>query len=326
MERVVSGIQPTGELHIGNYLGATEHCINLLEKYECIFFIADYHAITIEYSPSEMKDRVINTAMSWMASGLDPKKCLFFVQSQVPEHTELCWILNTVTPMGELSRMTQFKEKARYHKKNINAGLFNYPVLMAADILLYKASIVPAGEDQVQHIELCRDIARRFNLRYKKIFPEPKPWGGSQIRILGLDGKTKMSKSLNNHIGLCDDPNLIWEKLKGAYTDEARKRRHDPGRPTLCNMFSLHNFFSSSSEKEKIKQECMSAGIGCFDCKKILHKNISLRLAPIRERFYELSKDPKSTWEILNEGALKSRKIAQNTLQEVKETLGLFRT
>ncbi|MDP7126760.1 MAG: tryptophan--tRNA ligase, partial [Candidatus Marinimicrobia bacterium] len=235
-KRLFSGIQPSGEVHIGNYLGAIKNWTSLLDKYDCIFSIVDYHAITVEYDPAEMQKMIINAAATNIAAGLDPDRCIIFVQSQVPEHTELTWILNTLTPMGHLERMTQFKDKAGQNEKNVNVGLFDYPVLQTADILLYKGSAVPVGDDQVQHIELSREIARKFNSRYGKLFPEPQHILSNAPRIMGLDGKNKMSKSMNNYISLIEDPEAIWKKLSRAVTDENRKRRDDPGNPDICNV------------------------------------------------------------------------------------------
>jgi tryptophanyl-tRNA synthetase len=218
-KRLFSGIQPSGEVHIGNYLGAIKNWIKLLDDYDCIFSIVDYHAITIEYEPCEMQKRIINAAATNIAAGLDPDRCIIFVQSQVPEHTELTWILNTLTPMGHLERMTQFKDKAGQNEKNVNVGLFDYPVLQTADILLYKGCAVPVGEDQVQHIELSREIARKFNTRYGEFFPEPQHILSNAPRIMGLDGKNKMSKSMNNYISLIEEPDAIWKKLSSAVTD-----------------------------------------------------------------------------------------------------------
>lgn len=254
-KRLFSGIQPSGEVHIGNYLGAIKNWVGMIDRYDCIFCIVDYHAITVEYDPKEMQNRIINAAAVNIAAGLDPNKCILFVQSHVPEHTELAWILNTVTPMGHLERMTQFKDKAKQHRDNINAGLFTYPVLQAADILVYKAEAVPIGEDQVQHIELAREIARKFNSRYGEIFPDPKEILSDAPRIMGIDGKTKMSKSRDNYISLVESSESIWKKLSTAVTDENRKRRTDPGNPEICNLFTLHKHYSSIEQIERINRD-----------------------------------------------------------------------
>src|SRR6059058_742388 len=240
MSRIFSGIQPSGSLHIGNYLGAVKNWVDLQNKYESLFCVVDYHAITLPYRPADLRARTRDMALSLLAAGLDPEKCTLFVQSMVPEHTELAWIFNTLTPLGELERQTQFKEKAS-REESVPAGLLNYPVLQAADILLYRAELVPVGEDQLQHLELSREIARKWNARFDDrgffAFPEPQALLSTAKRVLGLDGQAKMSKSLGNTIGLLDSPETIWEKLKPAATDPARVTRKDPGNPDICNIF-----------------------------------------------------------------------------------------
>ena len=322
-KRLFSGIQPTGEVHIGNYLGAIKNWVKLLGKYECIFSIVDYHAITVEHNPKDMPQRILRVATVDIAAGLDPERCTIFIQSHVQEHVELAWILNTVTPIGHLERMTQFKDKAARHRENVNAGLFAYPVLQAADILLYKAEIVPVGEDQVQHLELSREIARKFNSRYGDIFPEPKELLSDAPRVMGLDAENKMSKSMNNYISLIEEPEAIWKKLSRAVTDENRKRRDDPGNPYICNVFTLHKYFSKESEIERINKECRTAEIGCVDCKRILWNNMVEELKPIRERSLELINNPATVIDTLNTGAEKCRKIAEETMKEVRSLMGL---
>src|SRR5689334_11651446 len=244
MSRIFSGIQPSGALHIGNYLGAVKNWVELQHKYESFFCIVDYHAITIPYDPADLRTRTADMALGLLASGLDPEKCTLFVQSRVPEHTELQWIFNTITPLGELERQTQFKEKAA-RQESIMAGILNYPVLQAADILLYKADLVPVGEDQVQHLELSREIARRWNAKFGEgYFPEPQARLTPTRRIMGLDGQAKMSKSIGNTVGLLETPDEMWKKLRPAVTDPARVRREDPGTPEICNIFHLHKAFS----------------------------------------------------------------------------------
>ncbi len=323
MSRIFSGIQPSGELTIGNYLGAIRNWIALIEKYDSIFCIVDLHALTIQYDPSRMQNRIRAAAAANIAAGLDPEKCVLFVQSHVPEHTELTWYFNTVTPMGDLGRMTQFKEKSRQHRENINVGLFGYPVLQAADILLYKADHVPVGADQVQHIELSREVARKFNSRFGEIFPEPKALLSPSPRIMGLDGKSKMSKSMNNYIGLVEEPESIRKKLATAVTDENRKRRTDPGNPEICNLFTLHKSFSDAAEVETIDGECRSAGIGCVECKRRLADNMLKELDPIRERYHDLEKRPDDIADILRSGARHCSEIAAKTMEEVRDAMGL---
>ena len=316
-KRLFSGIQPSGDVHIGNYLGAIRNWVRMIDQYDCIFCIVDYHAITIEYNPEDMQKRILNAASVNIAAGLDPNRCIIFVQSHVPEHTELAWILNTVTPIGHLERMTQFKDKSKQHRENINAGLFTYPVLQAADILLYKGEAVPVGEDQVQHIELCREIARKFNMRYGETFPDPMEILSEAPRIMGLDGKTKMSKSLGNY-------ESIWKKLSTAVTDENRKRRTDPGNPDICNLFTLHKYFSKKEQIDRINVVCRSAEIGCIECKKILSDNIVEALTPIRYRYEQLIKNPDYLLDLLHTSAKKCKNIAENTMIEVKKKMGLI--
>jgi len=322
-KRLFSGIQPSGDVHIGNYLGAIKNWVQMIEQYDCIFCIVDYHAITIEYDPKEMQRCILNAAAVNIAAGLDPNRCTIFVQSYVPEHTELAWILNTITPMGHLERMTQFKDKSKQHRENINAGLFTYPVLQTADILLYKGEAVPVGEDQIQHIELAREIARKFNLRYGETFPDPQEVLSAAPRIMGLDGKTKMSKSLGNYISLVETPESIWKKLSTAVTDENRKRRTDPGNPEICNLFTLHKHFSKKEQIDRINVVCRTAEIGCIECKKILSDNIVEVLTPIRYRYEQLIKDTTYLLDLLHTCAKKCKNIAENTMSEVKRKMGL---
>jgi len=323
-ERLFSGIQPTGGLHIGNYFGAIKSWVKLQEKYECIFGIVDYHAITVNYNPEEMRRRILDCAISYLACGIEPEKSILMLQSLAPEHTELAWILNTVTPLAWLERVPTFKEKVSQHPQNINTGLLDYPVLMAADILLYKSVVVPVGEDQLPHLELTREIARKFNKTFGYTFPEPREITGRGARILGLDGVNKMSKSLNNCIYLSDSPQVIWEKLSTAVTDTNRKRRKDPGNPEVCNLFSMHKLVSKKEEIEMVRRGCQRAGIGCLDCKKILAENMSQELEPIRERQNMLWENLKDVEDIIKEGSNKARMIARQTLKEVKEKIGLY--
>jgi len=322
--RVFSGIQPSGELHIGNYLGAIKNWVALTETYDCIYCIVDLHAVTIPYESSELQGRIHDLAVGVLASGLDPARCTLFVQSAVPEHTELQWLLNTVTPLGELSRMTQFKDKSD-RVETVSAGLLNYPVLQAADILLYRADRVPVGEDQAQHLELTREIARRWNGRFGDYFPEPQALIGGGKRILGLDGASKMSKSQNNTIPLLADEEELWSVIRTAVTDPARVRRDDPGNPDVCNVFSLHRHFTSEEERAEIDTLCRTAGIGCVDCKKRLAANMAAELAPIQERAAELGANPERVREILDEGARRARSIASVTVAEVYDRMGLGR-
>ena len=281
MDRIFSGIQPSGEIHIGNYVGAIRNWVKLTDRYNCIYCVVDYHAITIEYEVELMQKRILETATILIGCGLTPDKCIVFVQSHVPEHTELAWVFNSITPIGELERMSQFKEKSKQHRQNINMGLLGYPVLQAADILIYKAGYVPVGEDQTQHVELSREIARKFNARYGETFPEPQVLLSTAPRILGTDGNAKMSKSMNNAIGLLEPPEVIREKLRTAATCPHRERRSDPGHPEHCNIFTMHQAFSKSDQIDNVEQGCRTAGIGCIECKEILFKTFLDLIDPL---------------------------------------------
>ena len=323
MSRIFSGIQPSGSLHIGNYLGAVKNWVDLQHKYESFFCIVDYHAITVPYEPADLRTRTADMALSLLAAGLDPSKCTLFVQSRVPEHTELAWIFNTITPLGELERQTQFKEKAS-REESVPAGILNYPVLQAADILLYRAELVPVGEDQVQHLELSREISRKWNARFGvDFFPEPKPLLTPTRRVMGLDGQAKMSKSLGNTIELLEDPASIWEKLRPAATDPARVRRTDPGTPEVCNIYHLHKAFSPPATVEHVAVQCRTAGWGCLDCKKVLHESMEKELTPIRARAKEIAANPKKMADTLAVGADHARAMARQTMAEVKTKMGL---
>jgi tryptophanyl-tRNA synthetase len=325
MPRIFSGIQPSGELHIGNYLGAVKNWVRLQTEFESIFCIVDYHAIIPAYEHAHFKQRRHEMAVSLLAAGIDPSKATLFVQSSVPAHTELAWILGTMTPLGELERMTQFKDKSQ-RQESVNAGLLNYPILQAADILLYRADRVPVGEDQVQHLELSRVIARRWNNAFspeKDFFPEPQPLLTPSRRIMGLDGQTKMSKSTGNTIGLIESPESIWEKLRPAMTDPARVKRTDPGTPEICNIYHLHKAFSPPETVTHVALQCSTAGWGCIDCKKVLHAAMEVELTPIRARAKELAAHPKRVDEALAAGAEKAGKIARETLGAVRSAMGI---
>jgi tryptophanyl-tRNA synthetase len=325
MKTVFSGIQPSGELHLGNYLGAIRNWVELQESYFCYFCIVDLHAITQDYEPRELAQRTHDMAVDLLACGIDPERCVLFVQSHVQEHAELAWILNCVTPFGDLSRMTQFKDKSQRQADNINVGLFDYPVLQAADILLYRAQFVPVGQDQVQHIELSRRIARAFNRRWSKAFPEPEPLLSKVPKLLGLDGAAKMSKSMNNTIPLGATDKKIRKLLAGAMTDPQRVTREDPGDPDVCNIHTLHTFFSGDEQLAWVREGCTTAGIGCVDCKGALADNIIEHLGPYRERKAELDANPDRVREILEAGAERARKTARQTMEKVRKKVGLWR-
>ena len=320
--RILSGIQPSGELHLGNYLGAVENWVRLVDDYDSFYCIVDLHAVTIPYEPGELPGRVFDLAVGLLASGLDPDRCTLFVQSAVPQHAELQWLLNVVTPLGELQRMTQFKDKSDQFDA-VNAGLLTYPVLQAADILLYHADRVPVGEDQQQHLELTREVARRWNARFGEYFPEPRPLFTKARRILGLDGVAKMSKSMGNVIPLLAGPDELRSTIRTAVTDPARVRKDDPGNPHVCNIFALHGFISDLAERDDIEILCQTAGIGCVECKDRLSANLADYLAPVRERANALRADPARVREILGDGAASARAVAEATMSEVRARMGL---
>jgi len=325
MKTVFSGIQPSGELHLGNYIGAIRNWVLLQDQYRCVFCVVDYHAITQTYEPKEMGKRVHDMVIDLLALGIDPERSTLFVQSMVPEHTELCWVFNNVTGFGDLERMTQFKDKSESQPENINVGLFDYPVLQAADILLYKGELVPVGQDQVQHIELARRIARSFNHRWGKVFPECQPLLTSTPKLLGLDGKAKMSKSLGNQIALGVDDKKLRKLLGRAVTDEKRVNREDPGDPDVCNVFTMHQTFSTDEDRAWVREGCTTAAIGCVDCKGRLADRVGEHLGPYRERRAQLLAEPERVKAILHAGAEKARALAQRTMAEVRGKLGLWR-
>ncbi|MEP6621161.1 MAG: tryptophan--tRNA ligase [bacterium] len=324
MARIFSGIQPSGELHIGNYLGAVKNWVVLQNTMESIYCIVDYHAIIAAYEPNQLRERRREMALGLLAAGIDPDKATVFVQSDVPEHTELAWIFNTVTPLGELERQTQFKDKSQ-RMESVNAGLLNYPILQAADILLYRADRVPVGEDQLQHLELSRVISRRWNAQYspgEDFFPEPQPLLTPTRRIMGLDGQSKMSKSTGNTIGLLESKDEIWAKLRPAVTDPKRIKKTDPGTPEVCNIYHLHKAFSTESTVEHVAEQCSTAGWGCIDCKKVLLDSMETELVPIRSRAESLRANPAVVDDALARGAARCRELAQETMRAVRDRMG----
>jgi tryptophanyl-tRNA synthetase len=326
MPRIFSGIQPSGELHIGNWLGAVQNWVTLQASYDCIYCVVDLHAITGKYDQASLAQRTRDMAIGLLASGIDPGRAVLFVQSHVPQHSELQWLLNTITPIGELERMTQFKDKAQRFE-SVPAGLLNYPVLMAADILLYRADLVPVGEDQTQHLELAREVARKWNAEFgagEDWFPEPKPLLTEAKRIMGLDGQAKMSKSLGNTIGLLDTPEEIWQKLRPAKTDPARVTKKDPGTPEICNLYHLHQYFSPPETVATVAENCRGARWGCLDCKRVLSDNMIATLAPIRARALELQARPERVDQILGDGAATARRLAGETMREVRARMGFL--
>jgi tryptophanyl-tRNA synthetase len=323
--RIFSGIRPTGNIHIGNYLGAIKQWIELQEKNECIFCIVDLHAITTPYDPKELQKNIMDTAAIYLAAGVNPDKSVIFVQSQVKEHSELAWLLETITPMGELSRMTQFKEKSKQHKDYINAGLFAYPVLMAADILLYKGQGVPVGEDQKQHVELTRTIAKKFNQKFDKIFDEPEailPKTGARIMSL-TDPKKKMSKTDDpkSYISLFDSPEAITKKIMSAETDSGKDVTYNATKkPGISNLLTIYSLISGKTTQELEKQ---FKGKGYGEFKKSLAQALVNYLEPFRRKQVELQTRDVYVQEILNKGASRAKTIAETTMQEVREKMGL---
>lgn len=323
MARVMSGVQPTGNLHIGNYLGALVNWVRLQQEYEVFYCVVDLHALTQRPQPQALQQAVREVTIGVLASGVDPERATLFVQSHVPQHTELAWVLTCVTQLGDLNRMTQFKDKSQQQPDNVNAGLFTYPVLQTADIVLYRADRVPVGEDQEQHLELARETVRRFNGIYGETFPEPQVVRSPAPRVLGLDGETKMSKSRNNEIGLFETAEETMQKLRGAKTDPARLRRTDRGNPLVCNVFSYHGFFTDAARRAEIDAGCRSAALGCVDCKKMLAASLEAVKGPIRERAAALRAAPGRLDEILAAGAAKARVVAEETMTVVRERTGL---
>lgn len=322
--RVFSGIRPTGRLHIGNYLGAIKTWLKLQEEADCIFAVVDYHGITTPFDPKEIEKEKYEVVLDYLAAGIDPKKSILMIQSQVPEHTELAWILGTITPVSHLERIPTFKEKVALHPEYVNLGLLSYPVLMAADILIYKSNAVPVGEDQLPHIELAREIAKRFNKMFGKTFPLPEAVLSRGARVMSLiDPTKKMSKTGGEGILLSDSPQVIWKKLAPAVTDPARKKITDPGNPDVCNIYSLHKLLSRHEEVRMVNKNCREAKFGCLDCKKILAKNLETEFKDFRERRKKFEKNPEEVREIIIKGSNKARQIAYKTLAEVKKKIGL---
>lgn len=325
-KRVFSGARPTGRQHIGNYLGAIQNYVDIQNEYKCIYCIVDIHALTSMEGTkdvSALQDNVYEMTLDWLAAGLDPETSVIFVQSHVPQVMELHTLLSMVTPLGWLTRVPTFKEKVKLQPENVNYGLVGYPVLMTSDIVLYKAEVVPVGEDQLPHLELSREIVRRFNRLYGETFPEPQPKLTRVPLVLGLDGVHKMSKSIGNDVELAASPKETQDRIMTAFTDPARKYRSDPGHPDVCNVFSLHRFFNSD-KVEEISSECQQATIGCVDCKRLLAQGVNSALEPLRERRSGLASKSQYVKEVLDEGARQARVIAEVTLQEVKERLNLL--
>jgi len=323
MKRVFSGTRPTGKLHLGNYLGALQNYVKLQEEYECVYSIVDLHALTTLTDTKNLQQNIYEMALDWLAAGIDPKRSIVFVQSHVPEVTELHLLLSMVTPLSWLLRVPTFKEKAKQQPDNINYGLVGYPVLMTADIILYKAEVVPVGEDQLPHLELAREIIRRFNTLVAPTFPEPEAKLTSFPMVIGLDGKDKMSKSLNNYLEISASPEEIVAKIKTAVTDPARQFRKDAGHPQVCNIYRFHEYFDPAQVAD-IARKCANAEIGCVDCKTMLAKEVVKVLEPFRHKRAELAANPDYIQDVLADGAKRARLIARQTLNEAKQKMGLL--
>ena len=323
--RVFSGARPTGRQHLGNYLGAIKNYVALQEDYRCVYCIVDIHALTTIETTIDLERNTQEMALDWLAAGMDPDQSIIFVQSHVLEVMELHTILSMVTPLGKLTALPTFKEKVRDNPDNVNYGLVGYPVLMSADILLYKADIVPVGTDQIPHLEFAREVVRSFNFRYETdILVEPHAKVTQTPKVLGIDGERKMSKSLDNHIELAAAPEETKKRVMEMVTDPQRIRRNDPGDPDVCNVFTLHNIFSSPEEIETINQDCRKAEIGCVDCKRLLAKNLNKHLEPFREKRAAYEKDPDYVKDVLLDGAKRAQVIADETMNQVRKAIGFF--
>lgn len=322
--RVFSGARPTGKQHLGNYLGAIENYVALQDEYDCVYCIVDIHALTTVETTQNLKQNTYEMALDWLAAGIRPEETIVFIQSQVPEVTELHTFFSMVTMLGKLTDLPTFKEKIRQQPHNVNYGLVGYPVLMAADIALYKADAVPVGVDQAPHLEFTREIVRSFHHRYNTdILIEPQMKATEFPKVLGIDGKQKMSKSLDNHIELAATPEETQARVMMMVTDPQRIRRSDPGDPDVCNVFSMHKIFTPEDVVERINVDCRQADIGCVECKQIFADNLNNHLEPFRQKRLELGKDKNLVWDILDDGQKRARMIAKNTISEVKQAIGL---
>ncbi len=322
--RVFSGARPTGRQHLGNYLGAIKNYVALQTDYECVYCIVDLHALTTVEDTENLRQNTREMALDWLAAGIRPDESIIFIQSHVPEVTELHTILSMVTPLGKLTDLPTFKEKVRQHPENINYGLVGYPVLMTADIVLYKTDIVPVGIDQAPHIEFAREIVRSFNYRYHtQALKEPQIKTTEVPKVIGIDGREKMSKSLNNHIELAATPEETRKRVMEMVTDPARIKRSDPGNPDICNVFSMHKVFSPQADIDMVNVECRRAGIGCVQCKTLLAKNLNAHLEPFRAKRAEIAARPDTVTDILNDGANRARVIARQTIEEVRAAVQL---
>jgi tryptophanyl-tRNA synthetase len=320
--RVFSGARPTGRQHLGNYLGAIQNYVALQGDYDCVYCIVDVHALTTVETTQDLKLNTSEMVLDWLAAGIRPEEAIVFVQSHVPEVMELHTYLSMVTQLGKLTDLPTFKDKVRQQPENVNYGLLGYPVLMTADIVLYKTDIVPVGIDQAPHLEFAREIVRSFNYRYHtKVLIEPQVKHTEIKKVLGIDGKEKMSKSLNNHIELASTPEETVARVREMVTDPARIKRTDPGNPDVCNVYTMHKIFSPQTDVEMVNVECRRAGIGCVDCKKLLAKNLNGHLEPFRAKRAEFASNPGYVQDVLEDGAKRARTIARQTMEEVREAI-----
>jgi tryptophanyl-tRNA synthetase len=322
--RVFSGARPTGRQHLGNYLGAIKNYVALQDEYHCVYCIVDLHALTTLETTRELIPNTYEMALDWLAAGIRPEDSIIFVQSHVPQVTELHTMLSMVTNLGKLTDLPTFKEKVRQHPENVNYGLVGYPVLMAADITLYRADTVPVGVDQAPHIEFTREAVRSFNFRYNTTaLVEPQMKVTEVPKVIGIDGVQKMSKSLDNHIELASTPEETQKRVMSMVTDPQRQRRTDPGNPDICNVYAFHKIFSSAEEVERVNVECRRAGIGCVECKRNMAKNLNASLEPFRARRAEWASRPDDVWNVLYDGARRAREIAEATMVDVRAAVGL---
>jgi tryptophanyl-tRNA synthetase len=321
--RILSGMRPTGPLHIGHLTGALDNWVRLMDTYECFWAIVDWHALTTDYAdPKDVRDNVLEVATDWLAAGLDPARSTLFIQSLVPEHAELHLLLSMIIPVPWLERVPSYKEQqTQLTEKDLSTyGFLGYPLLQGADIMIYKADAVPVGEDQAPHVELTREVVRRFNHFYGPVFPEPKTLLTEVPRVPGTDGR-KMSKSYGNAVFLKDPPDVVRQKIKPMVTDPARKRRTDPGNPDICPVFDLHKAFSSKETQEWAAQGCRTAGIGCLDCKGRLLEHLLQRLEGIHARRPEFAARPDTVWDILQAGSHRAREVARATMEQVRSAM-----
>src|SRR5271170_1111663 len=324
-KRVLSGMRSTGKLHLGNYVGALDNWVRMQDEYECFFCVVDWHALTTDYADtSQVKQNSVEVALDWLAAGLDPEKCVMFIQSHVPVHAELHLLLSMITPLGWLERVPTYKEQRENIKeKDLGTyGFLGYPVLQAADILMYKADVVPVGEDQVAHVELTREVARRFDGFYGEVFPEPKSLLTPAPKLPGTDGR-KMSKSYGNTVLLTDPEPVVRQKLKTMVTDPARVRRSEPGNPDVCPVGDLHKIFSDRATMDKVNAGCRSAGIGCIECKGWAADALVRLLNPMQERRKKFEENPRLAWDILEGGSERARKVAGVTMEGVRDAMGM---